>query len=97
MNRKLSVKVNDINYSLDFILQNNCSVARFGDGEMDIITGNDIPYQNYNEKLAQELKNIISLQSDENLLVCLSDVFENTERYNDFCNDFWKGHLEHYF
>lgn len=88
--------VKDIAASLDFILEHQSSVARYGDGEMDIMMGHSIPYQDYDEHLAQELKEIVARQSDERLLVCLSDVFERLERYRPETIAFWQGHLEHY-
>lgn len=87
------ITVKDIDQSLDFILKNRCSVARFGDGEMDIIMGRSIPYQDYDPKLAQFLETIIGQKSSDKLLICLSDVFERTERYTPACQNFWKGHL----
>lgn len=63
---------------------------------MDIIVGHSIPYQDYDPRLASELKEILGLESNECLMVCLSDVFENRERYTDSCNHFWEGHLQHY-
>lgn len=88
--------VKDISESLDFILEHHSSVARYGDGEMDIMMGHSIPYQDYDEDLAQELKHIVALQSDEQLLVCLSDVFAGLERYRPETIAFWQGHLEQY-
>ena len=90
---ELNIKVLGILDTLNYILAHNSSVARFGDGEMDIITGHSIPYQDYDENLANELKNIISLESNESLVVCLSDVFEGLDRYNQSAVDFWKQHL----
>ena len=90
---ELNIKVLGILDTLNYILAHNSSVARFGDGEMDIITGHSIPYQDYDENLANELKNIISLDSNESLVVCLSDVFEGLDRYNQSAVDFWKQHL----
>lgn len=89
----LDVKVLGILDTLNYIMAHNSSVARFGDGEMDIITGYSIPYQDYDENLANELKNIISSDSNESLVVCLSDVFERLDRYNQSAVDFWKQHL----
>lgn len=91
---RINVKTNA--ETLDYILENKCSIARFGDGEFDIIAGQSIPYQSYNESLARELREIVSRQSDNAFMSCLPDVFEKTERYTDACNNFWKGHLEHY-
>lgn len=91
----LNIKVLGILDTLNYVMAHNSSVARFGDGEMDIITGHSIPYQDYDENLANELKNIISSESYESLVVCLSDVFERLDRYNQSAVDFWKQHLNH--
>lgn len=90
------IKVKNINDSLDYILENNSSVARFGDGEIDIIAGNSIPYQEYSDELANNLRDILQKQSNSDFLVCLPDVFEDIERYNEFSSNFWRGHLTHY-
>ncbi|HEL1584850.1 TPA: DUF1792 domain-containing protein [Streptococcus suis] len=92
----IPIRVKPISQSLDYILEHSCSVARFGDGEMDIIAGHSIPYQDYAPQLASELKEILGLESNQHFMVCLSDVFENRERYTDACNHFWEGHLQHY-
>lgn len=89
----LDVKVLGILDTLNYVMAHSSSVARFGDGEMDIITGHSIPYQDYDEHLANELKNIISSESNESLVICLSDVFERLDRYNQEAVDFWKQHL----
>lgn len=85
---ELNIKVLGILDTLNYIMAHNSSVARFGDGEMDIITGHSIPYQDYDENLANELKEIISSESNESLVVCLSDVFERLDRYNQSAVDF---------
>lgn len=90
---ELNIKVLGILDTLNYIMAHNSSVARFGDGEMDIITGHSIPYQDYDENLANKLKEIISSESNESLVVCLSDVFERLDRYNQSAVDFWKQHL----
>ncbi|MBF0714043.1 SP_1767 family glycosyltransferase [Gemella sp. GH3] len=90
------INVKNIDDSLDYILENNSSVARFGDGEIDIISGNSIPYQEYDKDLADNLRKILQTESTADFLVCLPDVFENMERYNDFAVNFWRGHLAHY-
>lgn len=89
----LNIKVLGILDTLNYIIAHNSSVSRFGDGEMYIIAGHNIPYQHYDENLANELKEIISSESNESLVVCLSDVFERLDRYNQSAIDFWKQHL----
>ncbi|VSV28461.1 Glycosyl transferase [Streptococcus pneumoniae] len=89
-------KVLDIQQSLDYILEHHFSVICYGDGEMDIMMGHGIPYQDYDENLAEQLRSMIQLESSPELLVCLSDVFEGLERYNPEAVNFWQEHLEHY-
>lgn len=89
-------KVMDIQQSLDYILDNHSSVIRYGDGEMDIMMGHGIPYQDYDDNLAKQLRSMIQIESTPELLICLSDVFEGLERYNREAVDFWTGHLEQY-
>lgn len=95
-NKEFYINVKNIDETLDYVLEHKASVARFGDGEMDIIAGNSIPYQKYEVPLAEQLKTIMMTQSNEKLVVCLSDVFERRERYNDYASDFWENHLERY-
>ncbi|MEG9284067.1 MULTISPECIES: SP_1767 family glycosyltransferase [Aerococcus] len=92
----LNPRILSIEESLNYILTHKSSVARFGDGEMEIISGHSIAYQDYDPVLANELQTIISYQSNPNMLVCLSDVFENLDRYNDYAKQFWKNHINTY-
>lgn len=78
------IKVKTISETLDYISKHTASVARFGDGEIDIIAGNSIPYQVYDSELAKRLKRLLNRQSNEKLVICVSDVFDNLGRYNDF-------------
>lgn len=88
-----SINIKNKEESLEWILNTKCSVARFGDGEFDIIAGRSIPYQEYDIELAEKMKEILSIQSDESYLVCLPDAFENLERYTKIVRDFWEKHL----
>lgn len=93
---KKIINIMDMQETLEYIKTKQISVARFGDGEIDLMTGHSIPYQDYNEELAKRLKQIITMPDNEKLLVCLPDVFERRERYNYACNSFWNSHLKQY-
>ena len=67
-----AIIVKDIGQTLDYVIENQSSIIRFGDGEMDLMLGKSIPYQVYDENLASQLKEIISLQSDEKLVIGLT-------------------------
>lgn len=94
--QKKTLNVLSIHETLDYVLKHHSSIIRYGDGEMDLISGHSIPYQDYHPELASKLKNIMSLASGEQLVICLSDVFENLGRYQDYARDFWLTHLQTY-
>lgn len=79
---------------VNYILSHRASVTRFGDGELGVIYGHTLSFQEKNEKLSGKLRQV--LESDvENLLICLPDTFQNLERYNQVEQNFWNAH--HYF
>lgn len=90
------IQVRPILESLAFIQEHGSSVARFGDGEVDIMTGSSIPYQDYDPSLAQALLEIIETPSRDDFLVCLPDVFQDLERYNSNAVQFWEKHFARY-
>jgi len=90
------ISVLSIDQSLDYLLEKGASVVRFGDGEMDLIAGSGIVYQEYDPELSARLREIMSMESDERLMVCLSDVFTGLERYSIDAQNFWKAHLQHH-
>ena len=94
--RTPAIMVKDIDQTLDYIIENQSSIIRFGDGEMDLMLGKSIPYQVYDENLASQLKEIISLQSDEKLVIGLPNVFADRSNFTPAAEAFWKGHLEHH-
>ncbi len=61
-----------------YIIDHKCSVARYGDGEMDIMLGINIPFQKSTHKLRKMLKEV---KTTDKCLCCVSDVF-NKERFN---------------
>ena len=73
--------VKSIDESLDFIRENHSSVIRFGDGEINLIAGHSIAYQDYHPELARTLRELVGMNSSEKLLVCLPDAFEDRFKF----------------
>lgn len=86
---KYKISVMDNYTSLKLIKDQQLSVIRFGDGEFDIIRGNNIPYQDYNHVLANEMKELILKGNTNDVLICLPDVFQNISRYTKSCKAFF--------
>ncbi len=75
--------------TLDKLINSNKSLARFGDGEFNLILGEDLPFQKYDENLAKKLKKILLNKSDE-VLIALPDIFSSLDEYNKNAKDFWR-------
>lgn len=86
---KYDISVIDNYLSLDDVLKKNLSVIRLGDGEFDIMAGKNIPYQAYAKNLDMKLREIVLGGSSHTIMVCLPDVFEKINRYNQSCRNFY--------
>jgi glycosyltransferase family protein len=86
--------------TLKEIADKNCSVARYGDGELGICMGEGIRFQEYDGKLSQRLKEILVDESVENLLVCLAphtnSYYTVTPRVRTFIYKFFARRKESY-
>lgn len=89
---KNRIHVNSIDQTVDELLAGKKSLVRFGDGEIKLIAGREIPFQKPDVQLAGKLKEIIR-GNEENLLVALPDVFEDLTAYVPKSREFWMEHL----
>ena len=69
-----SIQVKSIDETLDYIIEHQSSLVRFGDGEINMLAGHSIPYQHYDEELVSTMREIIGLESTKDLVVCLPDA-----------------------
>lgn len=67
-------KVMSVKDTAEYIISNKCSCSRFGDGELKIVCGTGIRFQEYDEKLSARLNEILNKPEDE-YFVCISDMF----------------------
>lgn len=69
--------------TLNELIYNRRSIARFGDGEFSIIFNHQRqPFQNYDSNLANRLFNIIQDTSDR-ILIAIADNYGSLDRYNE--------------
>ena len=90
------IQVKGIDETLDYIIENKSSLVRFGDGEINMLAGHSIPYQDYDEELVSTMRDIIGQESREELVVCLPDAFTDRFRFTYWAIPFWKDHMDHY-
>lgn len=92
---KITPEVLSIDQSIQKIIDQKCSVSRFGDGEISLIGRKSIGFQEQSEALSARLAEV--LQSDkENHLTCIPDVFTRLFRYNRHARRFWRYHFYKY-
>ena len=86
--RKL--KVMTAEETIDYIVKNRCSIARYGDGEVSLIRKYGIGFQDYDKNLSKELKNI---KTTDKLLVCVPFYLNKNvqwEKYTERDQKYWK-------
>lgn len=78
-----SISFYDYETTIDGIVKEGKSLVRFGDGEFDLMSGEERQkFQHYDENLAEKLKSIIT-SKEENLMVAVADNYGSLEKYND--------------
>jgi len=75
------------------IIDERCSVSRYGDGELEIMMGKNLDFQTYNDRLALRLKKILHIDKLQ-FIVCLPDVFSTLDKYCTEGRDYWKKNLK---
>jgi glycosyltransferase family protein len=86
-------QVKSIDETLNVILTKNCSVSRFGDGELSIIVDKaSYPFQKYDELLAKRLSEILKSRHPD-ILICLPVGFESLHNLTPSIKRAWKAHV----
>lgn len=76
--------------SIQFIIDNKCSVSRFGDGEFDIMLGrNGNTFQKANPRLADKLRQVLTSHEILNHVVGLPYPLKSTQNLRPSSRDFW--------
>ena len=86
------INIMTIEETLNYIVEKKCSVARYGDGEFDLILERDIGFQPANDDLMNSLKEIL-LNGSDNLLICLPGAWAHEKEYTRGMVDYWRRHL----
>lgn len=90
---KYKPRIMTIEDSIQYILDYNCSLSRYGDGEMKIIMGEDLPFQPYSDELAMRLKQVLK-SDEENHKVGIPDVFSSLKSLRWGDREFWENNIK---
>jgi len=92
--------VMSIEETIDLLLRNpQLSLARYGDGELEMTLYKNIGFQPFDPKLSARLKSLLQQASAANThcLICLPDAFRTTRNMRSGSALFWFFHKAFYF
>jgi len=89
-----SLNIMDTSKSIDFLLNNNCSLARYGDGELNIMMGGDIHFQKYDIGLSERLKKILVSSDNSYLEIGIPLAINTVKGYRKEVQDFWNMNMD---
>lgn len=75
--------------SLRYIIEHRCSVARFGDGEFELVDGRNMSFETANQEMQRRLIEILNNPADR-CLCCIPNVFGSLARYTLENQMYWR-------
>lgn len=88
-------QVMGIDETMDYIIENRPSIARFGDGEIKLANGTDISFQKASSELTKRMREVLSVD-DEGFLPCILSFFDYDPQITEETNAHWKKHMNRY-
>jgi glycosyltransferase family protein len=85
-------QIMSVSQTIDLIVERRSSISRFGDGEMDIMRGKSLLFQDFNIELAQKLRQVLDVDQ-KGLLIGLPCVFGDLSNMNDHARWFYGRYL----
>lgn len=104
------IEIKDASFTLDKLISSNCSICRFGDGEINLLVGNSIPFQKSSKKLSEKLEEVLR-SNNPNVMLGIPLLFRSYEgvdffarkvtrafygKYNDYITSFLNQNQEYY-
>lgn len=85
-------KIATIEETIQKIVEDKASIARYGDGELDIMKGSNIPFQEYDKELARKMREILKVNKSD-FLVGLSDIYGDLSMFKEDARIYWKRNI----
>lgn len=93
--RNSKIKILNIEDSIKKIRDEKKSIARFGDGELDIIVGGEIGFQHYDKDLSKRLEDILQDKQDF-CLIGVTDAINTFENLSSESETYWVKNMNKY-
>lgn len=93
--KKNQLKIMTIEETLNYIIENNCSVSRYGDGEFNLLSSSSIGFQESDFELVNRLQKIVRKTGKSNCLICLPGMFAYENEYEKATRRYFEKILVH--
>lgn len=80
--------------TLDYIIEQNCSICRFGDGELNLMRGVGIKFQEKDKGISDRLKEIAGATLKEDTLICIPNIFKSLNNFTPEAKKWWGNYLK---
>lgn len=87
--RWLKPEVISLEDTLNYIVEHNSSICRYGDGEFNIALGNSIGFQHLTGDMSKRMLDILNSDSP-NILIAIPSIFGDLSAFSDFSQSWWK-------
>lgn len=88
------VSVRSIDDTIAYLVQNRASMARFGDGEIDLIMGQDIHFQTASRDLSRKMVTVMQAHGkDPKLMIAIPDIKNYGTLFRPKARQFWDSYL----
>lgn len=94
LNKLFKLKILDTDASIDVLNKKKFSLARFGDGELNIMMGGDIHFQKYDPELSLRLKFLIKNNQNKMLMIGIPLAINNVSGYKKEVKEFWRMNMD---
>lgn len=92
VSKKDRPKVKNTDETLEKIINEKCSISRFGDGEFSLIYNKSLKFQPRNDELIKRLKEILKSEEKKHI-VCIPNTFGDMEWATEKAKLYWTKYL----
>lgn len=89
-NEKPRLKIMTPQKTIEYIEKNSCSIARFGEGEFELVlwSSRNLGFQNHSDELTKRLEEVLKSRN-KNLLICIPYALNNIYGRTKKSREFW--------
>lgn len=92
--KKSKVSVCSIDETIAYLVENNASLARFGDGEIDLIMEQSIHFQTASPELSRKMQAVINSHGqDPRMMIAIPDIMNYGAVFRPKAKNFWDEYL----